>query len=278
MNPSSTEPLPAWALMWTLAALLFALLKALTWWRERRGFRALAGWRRLGYLTAWVGLDPAPFLAPRFEQPLPKRTDWLGAMLQVGLGAVLVWAPPPGLALHSPDPARAWIGLIGLALLLHFGLFRLAALTWQLAGVPVRPIMANPLASRTLAEFWSCRWNLAFRDVSHRFLFRPIQRRHGAPVALMAVFLGSGLVHELVISLPARGGWGLPTLYFCLQGVGVLVERRLFAGRTPGAIGGRAYALALAALPAPLLFHPPFLEGVALPFLGILCSPLGGTI
>jgi len=43
--------------------------------------------------------------------------------------------------------------------------------------------------------------------------------------AILAVFFVSGLLHELVISFPAGGGWGLPTLYFVLHGGLVWLER-----------------------------------------------------
>lgn len=69
------------------------------------------------------------------------------------------------------------------------------------------------------------------------------------------------MVHDLVISLPAGGGFGLPTLYFAAQGAGMFAERRMpRAWRRP-------FALALVIVPAPLLFHPPFIERVMLPFL-----------
>jgi alginate O-acetyltransferase complex protein AlgI len=47
---------------------------------------------------------------------------------------------------------------------------------------------------------------------------RPLQRRLGRGPALLGSFLVSGLLHEVAISLPVRAGWGLPKLYFLLQG------------------------------------------------------------
>jgi hypothetical protein len=72
-------------------------------------------------------------------------------------------------------------------------------------------------------------------------------------------FLASGLVHESVISLPAGGGWGWPTLYFALQGGGLLLERKIGSSRllTAGVL----------LVPAFGLFHPPFVLNVVLPFL-----------
>jgi hypothetical protein len=62
----------------------------------------------------------------------------------------------------------------------------------------------------------------------------------------------------------------LPTLYFLLQLAGVLIERtagaRRLVRRYP--VLGRAYALALPLVPAPLLlFHGPFVRNVFAPFL-----------
>jgi hypothetical protein len=94
----------------------------------------------------------------------------------------------------------------------------------------------------------------------------------------MAVFAASGLVHELVISIPARGGYGLPTLYFILQGTGVTAERSLIARRLGLRRGfaGWCFTLAVTAAPAFWLFHPPFIRNVAVPMLraiGALPTP-----
>jgi alginate O-acetyltransferase complex protein AlgI len=145
----------------------------------------------------------------------------------------------------------------------------LLSLAWRSAGVDARAIMQAPLLSTSLAEFWGKRWNLAFRDLSHTYLFRPLVTRVGASLAMLAVFVGSGLVHDLVITVPARGGWSGPTLYFLLQGVGLLLERSRFGKRLGlgRGLAGRLYCGGLLLLPLPLLFPPVFIERITLPTL-----------
>ena len=84
-----------------------------------------------------------------------------------------------------------------------------------------------PLASVSLGEFWGARWNTAFRDLTYRFLFRPLARRLG-PRGALSGFLISGLVHDLVISIPAGGDYGGPTVFFLVQAVGIVTERSRF--------------------------------------------------
>src|ERR1022692_4792814 len=80
-----------------------------------------------------------------------------------------------------------------------------------------RRALAPPSRNRRLAsiaEFWGRRWNSAFRDLAHPFVFVPAARRWGLVVALWVSFAVSGFAHELVISVPAGAGFGLPTAYF----------------------------------------------------------------
>ena len=112
-------------------------------------------------------------------------------------------------------------------------------------------------------------WLDRFRDLTHRFLFRPLAARWDARCALLAGFLFSGFVHDLVISWPAGAGYGGPTIYFVVQALALLLERSRvgrFAGLARG-IRGRLFAWVVILLPAPLLFHPPVVSRVVLPFL-----------
>ena len=99
---------------------------------------------------------------------------------------------------------------------------------WQSVGVNAKAIMSAPLRSTSLGEFWGKRWNLGFRQLAHELIFRPLHRSLGADAAGFLVFVASGLIHDLVISLPARGGYGLPTIYFLLQGTGMTIEHSRF--------------------------------------------------
>ena len=260
---------PPWAVMWVTATAVYAGCKWLTW---RRAPSPAAAGRHAAYLLAWPGLDAAAFLDPR---PLPDRRptpgEWALAGGKLALGVALTW----GAVRLLPDDRpllRGWVGMAGLVFVLHFGSFHLLSCAWRAAGADAKPLMNWPVLSRSVSEFWGRRWNTAFRDLAYRFLFRPLAGRLGPRVGLAAGFLFSGVVHDFVISVPAGGGYGWPTLYFVVQGLGLLAERSR-AGRRLG-LGagwrGRAFAAAVVAVPAYGLFHPPFVRTVALPFLAAI--------
>ena len=258
--------LPAWAWMWLVAFALFFGCKWATWWPYR--FAGSAA-RRAGFLFAYAGMDAKRFLAGPPVPPPPAR-EWLATGAKAVAGAALLWL---GVRLVFPTSAllAGWVAMAGLALLLHFGLLDLFALAWRTCGVDARPLMRCPTRATSVADFWGNRWNTGFRALAHDFVFEPLRRVRGlGPTgASAAVFLASGAVHDLVISVPARGGYGLPTLYFCIQFAALTLERtkpmrRTFARRP---LLGRLFAVAVTLAPLPLLFHEAFVDVVILPFL-----------
>jgi Membrane bound O-acyl transferase family len=261
--------LPAWLFMWVLAISVYAGLKWLSF-ADRAPASEIVSWRALGYLAGWPGMDAATFFAKGRHVAEPKAREWLFAVAKLALGLLLVRLAVANW--HAAPVAAAWAGLVGLAFVLHFGLMHLLSLSWRRFGVEARPIMRAPIKATSLAEFWGERWNLAFRDLAHVYVFRPLAPRIGVRGATMATFLVSGLIHDFVISIPAGGGYGLPTLYFVLQGCGVWFERtrvarRLGLGR--GAAGWLS-CLAITVLPVCLLFHRPFIDRVLLPMLAAI--------
>jgi len=259
--------LPRWLVMWLIAFTIYGFCKALSW-GERKG-TSVALWKRIAYLAAWPGMDPDAFVAtPRSKIDRPAWWEWVAAIAKTLLGvALLILALRHG---SSPESEIAdWVGMTGLILALHFGAFHLLSCVWRVLGLNAVPIMNRPVAARSLAEFWGRRWNLAFRDLTHRFVFRPLRRRTGPTSALILGFLVSGLVHDLVITAPAGGGYGWPTAYFVLQGVGVIFERSRF-GRWLGLGSGWTgwiYCAALVVVPCRWLFPQEFVHNVIGPFL-----------
>ncbi|MEM7810845.1 MAG: MBOAT family protein [Planctomycetota bacterium] len=260
-----TGEIPAWAVMWGLAVVIFYGCKTLTWVAADGATAALS--RSAAYFVAWPGLDTRAFL--RDDGPRPARptlAEWVGAAVTTAAGGVLVFAVSRRV---TDDYLAGWVGMVGLIMLLHFGSFHLLSCAWRRAGVDAKPLMNKPFASTGLGEFWGRRWNTAFRDLAHRFLFRPLTPRLGPRGAVFAGFLFSGVVHDVVISWPAGGGWGGPTSYFVLQACGMLAERSR-AGRGLGlgrGVVGWLFAMTLLGLPLGLLFHRPFVLEVIVPFL-----------
>jgi predicted DCC family thiol-disulfide oxidoreductase YuxK len=263
--------MPAWTFMWVMAFALYAGCKWLTYREARARGEATDPKRALAFLLAWPGMDASQFMSGTGGLAQPRPSEWAGAALKTSFGAALTWAVARTVLPVNPLLA-GWIGMAGLVLVLHFGTFHLVSLGWRSFGVNAVPLMRSPLRSISLAEFWGRRWNTAFHELASRFAFRPLRAIVGPGAATLLVFLISGLIHELVISVPARGGYGLPTGYFLLQGLGVIGEhsrmgRRLGLGR---GWRGRLFTIVLAAAPAYALFSPLFIRNVILPMLAAI--------
>ena len=213
-------------------------------------------------------MDAGAFLDASQRVPPPAPTTWLSGIFETILGAILLWVVARSIP-QANSLLRGWVGMLALILLLHFGTFRIVALLWQSLGVKAEAIMSAPLRSTSLGEFWGKRWNLGFRQLSHELIFRPLHRRLGADATGFLVFAVSGLIHDLVISLPARGGYGLPTIYFVLQGTGMTIEHSRFGKRLGLGQGVRGWCFMMVFLAVPVfwLFHPWFVLGVILPFM-----------
>jgi hypothetical protein len=251
--------------MWVFSISIYAGCKWLTFVAAAPRLHPTSLARTLAYLLGWPGMDAEEFLSAKAVSR-PRPLEWLRAVGNLALGSVIVWRVTP--EIDHPLAAGA-VGMTGMILMLHFGLMQLIALGWRVAGFNAVPLMDHPANSVSLAEFWGRRWNTAFHELAWRFVFHPLVRRMGARGALLAAFLASGLVHDLVISVPARGGYGLPTAYFLMQGMGVLAERSKAGRRLGLGRGGRGWGFTclFTAGPVLLLFHPLFLERIILPML-----------
>lgn len=86
------------------------------------------------------------------------------------------------------------------------------------------------------------------------------------------MFLFSGVVHDLVISVPAGGGYGKPTLYFLIQWAAMGIQHTALGDRLGLRRGWRGWIVTMLVLVLPLnlLFHPEFALGVILPFVRAL--------
>jgi hypothetical protein len=143
-------------------------------------------WKHAGYLLLWPGLDARAFLSGT-SSPAPPR-EWLLAAGKLACGLGLLFGTLRWLG-GLPPLIVGWAGMLAIVVSLHFGLFHLLSCFWRTMGADARPLMNWPLAAQSVSEFWGQRWNTAFRDLTHRFLFRPLTARLGPRRAIAAGFL-----------------------------------------------------------------------------------------
>lgn len=160
--------------------------------------------------------------------------------------------------------------LVGVSLVLHFGVFNVLAGLWRIYGFRTYSLFPHPLASKTLSEFWGKRWNLPFTEMCQSAVNKPLAPILGRNFGALAAFLYSGIVHEFAISVPVQKGYGLPLLYFLIHGVLILCERRItgLKGFLQRSRWGHFWCVFWLAGPMMILFHQPFLRGIVWPLIG----------
>ncbi len=182
------------------------------------------------YLTLWPGMDLKPFrrdLSDRLEYvPTTFAAGrvfragffcfWLGVLL---LSLILFLAP------YLPGQWVAWGSILSIAIMVCMGYNALISVWMRFAGYPVTVLSNFPIYSKSLRDFWNHRWNLAYVELGQTLLLRPARRALGRRGTLLGVFLVIGVLHELAISNSVQAGWGLPTLFFVVQGLVITVER-----------------------------------------------------
>ena len=238
--------------------LFFVKVAALVWqWSEGRVIKSKVGF--VLFLFAWPGVlidgfedrsEPVDSTGRRFLE------SWVTMMAGFGL---LVTAAIVG---RGQSLAMNYLALVSVLLIVHLGFVEVWTDGLRLSGFQPKTLFDRPFKSKSLREFWGQRWNLAFVDMNKLFVLAPFKGKAPRVVLIFAIFLFSGVLHELAISYPDGVSWGLPLSYFALQGLGVLFERKL---KFP-----RVLVWLWVIAPVPLLFTPAFMNL----FLGSACAAI----
>jgi hypothetical protein len=186
------------------------------------------------------------------DRPLLKRA-LLHAML--ALGALLgLWLLPRAL------PLGMMLVRMGLGALLVYSamdaITEALRLAHGLSGVSVPPIQATPIASQSIREFWSERWNKPVSEWLGEFVFLPVSRRSNVGWGLLATFATSGLLHAWMFYTAL--GW-IPAMmafaFFIFQAMFVMVES-FIRMRDLSPLLRRAWTLGMLGISSPLFVEP----------------------
>ncbi|KAL3636722.1 hypothetical protein CASFOL_019021 [Castilleja foliolosa] len=96
-------------------------------------------------------------------------------------------------------------------------------------GLELEPQFDEPYLATSLQDFWGRRWNLVATGILRPTVYDPVRRmvsgNWARPVATMATFLVSGLMHEVCFYYLTRAfpTWEV-TCFFVLQGICVVAE------------------------------------------------------
>lgn len=228
------------------------------------------------FALGWAGMRPQPF-----ETLGGRRLPQAWCKIRYGIsrlaaGFAIIFLAHHLISLpidtHMLYPLITVLLLLAFSLILHFGLLSISAGMWRLSGAGTYYLFRTPAKAKTLNEFWSKRWNLAFSEMTSITIFRPLKNTTGSTMALLIAFIFSGLLHELALSVPVNSGYGLPLLYFIIQATVVIVEKELLNRSVKflqNKVLTRMWVFFWLVVPMPLLFHEDFIHKVIWPLAGI---------
>lgn len=250
--------------MWLVAVTVFGTCKLLTFFRITKTVDSKDA---CNYLFLEPGLNAKRFFSDSQGPSLPTRLEWLKGVGFIIAGLHCVWQVS-SMTFSISQSFAATVGMVGVVFILHFGLLDLLSMWQRMQGFHSTALMNDPWKAGSVSDFWS-RWNTGFRDFSRQMIFYPLVKRKQAHLGLWLTFLFSGLIHDLVISFPARGGYGGPTVYFLIQALAIDLERSRLGKRWCLTSSWYRWLWTLVVIlgPAALLFHQPFRENIVLPML-----------
>lgn len=170
--------------------------------------------------------------------------------------------------------------LVGLSFILHFGILNLSTASWRFSGVDVKELFRSPYKATSLKEFWGKRWNMAFSEMTAMVVYKPLKVKCGIPLAMIASFLVSGMLHEIAISFPVKMGYGLPFIYFVLHGLAMFAESKISFVKKINVdhVLSHVWVFAWLILPMPLLFHHVFIVEVVEPLRDFILGSIYGLL
>tara|TARA_Y100000768_G_scaffold388890_1_gene388370 strand:- start:1572 stop:2408 length:837 start_codon:yes stop_codon:yes gene_type:complete len=236
--------------MWVLAFNLFSYFKIVT----ALDFNFKKVRYPFFYHFLWIGMNPSPF-KKRFHFKFVRKDLIAKGLLNTAIGLLFFKLA----SFESHWYLQSWLFCVSIVFLLHFGTFNILAWFLNLIGFRVESIMNNPLHAKSLKEFWGGRWNRAFNDLVVPIIYKPIKQKWGKTAGIFGVFLFSGLVHEIVISLSVGQGFFGPLIYFLMQGFGLYLEEKYRLSRF------WMYFFIIG--PMGLLFHPAFMAKAIYPWI-----------
>ncbi len=173
----------------------------------------------------------------------------------------VIWAPIGLAALwatgefHDLPPLRWLLGAL-VVYALGEALEGLLRGVLGMLGAETPSLHRDPIAARSLREFWGERWNLVVNRWLRTHCFLPLARRRRPVLGLALAFLASAALHAwfigVALGLTMAASMGL---YFLIQGLLLAIEGPLGVARWREPLG-RAWMLACTLLPSPLFVEP----------------------